>query len=107
MRRRSGLHILVLETVLDTGNNFSEIKIWKLLDGFYTRSPTKLIDPASNIATLKLAQKDTNLTTKMLLLPCLTEASYKTISCADRLRGQCRTKCSACLRGHQHHSPTV
>jgi len=50
MCRRSSLHILVLGTVLDTGNNF-----WKLVDGFYTRSPlfsaTELIDPASNIVT--------------------------------------------------------
>jgi hypothetical protein len=104
MRHRSSLHILLLVTVLERK------KIWKLANGVYTSSlwfsATDLIYTASNIVTLKLAHNDSTLiTTYVLLLPCLTERSYKTISCADRLRGQCRTKGAACLRGHRHHSP--
>ena len=56
------------------------------MDGVYTRLPwfsaTDLIDTASNIVILKLAQKDTTLITitQMLLLPCLPQGSYKTVS---------------------------
>jgi cell division protein FtsX len=56
------------------------------VDGVYTRLPlssaTDLIYTASNIVTLELAQRDTTLitVTQMLLLPCLTEGTYKTVS---------------------------
>jgi hypothetical protein len=67
MRRRLSLHTLLLGTILDFRNKLLQKKLWNLVGGVSSHLPLfpaiNLTCPASNILTLKLAQKDTTLTT--------------------------------------------
>ena len=113
MRRRPSLHILLLGTVLDTRNNFLENNLE--VGGQRLYSFTLIFSHRSDLHSIKHRNIKTrskghdpnhnhiDVITAMFDLRELQDC----ISCADRLRGQCQTKRSACLRGHHHHSPTV